>query len=317
MQNLCNLLLKSTFTFYAVRVLRACHQLYLRQKKAPRWDGPVCVVGSLQIGGGGRTALVQRFSQELSTRAIPHRILCLDFHQSFGKTTHLRRVHRHQSWEQATDEALLLAEKTDPRFSEVWLCTDRVEALNTLLSQSKHLILVDDGLEDPRLVHATRLRIVKKDEPLAPTTEDLWPKGRFRSLAQKHTGLWIWQETSPQVPGDWGPRRVPSPSSRSVNARLICALGDPKSFRDCCLEAGWTILDFHFAKDHSNHFLPVLNQWLESYPEPILVTAKDAVKIPAKLRMNPKLLVLEEHIVLNFNSFEKLIGHVLNPPTKV
>jgi tetraacyldisaccharide-1-P 4'-kinase len=256
------------------------------------------------MGGGGRSAMCLALSRELSQRRLPHEIHCLDLKGVLSSNEILRPISSNNSISDSSDEACMLATHTNPEFCQVWLVKDRIQALK-LRTQSKSLscILVDDGLEDPRLDKAYKIRLCKKNENLSIGFREIWPLGPFRSRPQDHPELFgTWREAidAPSEASPWGPRRF-HPSLQPQEIRLFCGIGDPNALKKQCETAGFTILEHKFLRDHSSHFADVLSKELLSTPIPIAITSKDAARIPPELWQHSKILILQEEIELHFS----------------
>lgn len=116
---------------------------WLKQHKLPV---PVIVVGSLFVGGTGKTPLTIWLVQELRTRGYIPGVVSRGYGADKQAAKQVRAITPHSSAQAAGDEPLLIAQQTG---APVFVGHNRVAAARTLLTAHPHvnLIIADDGLQ--------------------------------------------------------------------------------------------------------------------------------------------------------------------------
>jgi tetraacyldisaccharide 4'-kinase len=121
------------------------HKLYargwLKQHKLPV---PVIVVGSLFVGGTGKTPLTIWLVQQLRAHGYTPGVISRGYGADKQANKQLRAITPHSSPQAAGDEPLLIAQQTH---APVFVGVDRVAAARALLAAHPevNLILADDG----------------------------------------------------------------------------------------------------------------------------------------------------------------------------
>ncbi len=127
----------------------------LRTRVTTPWRAPVPVVcvGNLTVGGAGKTPTVLALADRL--QAAGWRVGCL----SRGYGGSLRGpVEVDRTWHTAGevgDEPLLLAEA-----APTWIARDRKDGARVAIAEGVDVLILDDGLQNPALVHDIALVVV-------------------------------------------------------------------------------------------------------------------------------------------------------------
>jgi tetraacyldisaccharide 4'-kinase len=123
------------------------HKLYARgwfkQHKLPV---PVIVVGSLLVGGTGKTPLTIWLTQQLRSRGIVPGVISRGYGADPHAAKQVRAITPHSSPQAGGDEPLLIAQQTGV---PVFVGRDRVAAARALLAAHPqvNVIIADDGLQ--------------------------------------------------------------------------------------------------------------------------------------------------------------------------
>jgi tetraacyldisaccharide 4'-kinase len=140
------MLLPISMVFLALALARRAlyHRKLLQVQRA---DAFVIVVGNVVVGGGGKTPTVVSIAQHLSAQG--HFVGIVS--RGFGRNAQgCQEVFTTSQASDVGDEPLLIKRSTE---LPVFVCKDRYQAANTLLSQypRTQIILCDDGLQHYRL----------------------------------------------------------------------------------------------------------------------------------------------------------------------
>jgi tetraacyldisaccharide 4'-kinase len=127
----------------------------LRARAATPWRAPVPVVcvGNLTVGGAGKTPTVLALAERLHAAGL--RVGCLS--RGYGGV--LRgpvqvEPQRHTAGE-VGDEPLLLAAA-----APTWIARDRKDGARVAIGEGIDVLILDDGLQNPALVHDIALVVV-------------------------------------------------------------------------------------------------------------------------------------------------------------
>lgn len=249
---------------------------------------PMLRVGSLRVGGAGKTPTVMALVREQLQKGKRVAVVCHDVLGKSGSPVG-RKLPPFADAMQWGDEPALLAQVLRV---DVWITRNRWLSWIHISQNHKYDVLIcDDGLEDPRLDLAPTWLLDWGD---GRNWWDLLPMGRCRSLVSDHPNVRILRVG---VDIDW----VSSPPQNSLGVELIqgaqivvlCGIGDPKRFVNGLLSQCYTIQDAHFLADHSTMISEKLEQILAQTTNPIVVTTKDAVKCTPRQRENPQLYTSE------------------------
>ncbi len=287
------------------RALQPCSYLYAalaglhRRATHPQWASvPVLVVGNVVVGGAGKTPTVLAAVRLLL--AAGHRPAVLS--RGYGRRG--RQVHQVAAGDTAAlvgDEPLLIHRRCGV---PVWVGPDRVTLAHQACQQDPTIdvLVCDDGLQHHRLGRTVNLIVfdergvgnglllpagpLRQAWPLASIvpTRLLYnaaaastPMAGTLALRSIHTAwplqAW-WQHDASQA----------RPLSQLHGRRLVAAAGmaAPEKFFSMLESAGLHISRLPLPDHHSYATQP----WPVSTPE-VVVTEKDAVKLPPRLLQGP------------------------------
>jgi tetraacyldisaccharide 4'-kinase len=291
----------------AVALRRSAYRLF----PGTRLPVPVVVVGSIVVGGAGKTPLVRALAEALASRGWKPGIVSRGYG---GNESAPRAVAAGDDPAEVGDEPLLLAATGFP----VWIGRDRAAAARALLSRHPecNLLLSDDGLQHYALSRDFEIAAVDASRglgnglllPGGPLRE---PRSRLRQVDAVVTLVGSPFETAS---GDGRETRMwhePLPWRNVVDARLpadparwrgaavhaIAGIANPQRFFDLVRSLGLQPV-CHVFPDHYRYQRDEF-----SFPgaEAILMTEKDAVKcarfgdsrcwwLPIRARIEPALV---------------------------
>lgn len=256
-------------------------------------DVPVIVVGNVTVGGTGKTPFTGWLAQTLQRAGYRVGIVLRGYG---GRAEHWPcDVNAETPWQQAGDEAVLLAQRTG---AIVVVAPDRVAAARRAVERGAQIVLCDDGLQHYRLRRTAEFVVVdgvrglgnRRTLPAGPLRE---PPRRVGSadlliVNQRQDGL-AWPLAAPDVPCVTfrpvlhsayrlidGERRALS-EFRNAPVHAVAAIGHPEGFFAALREQGLTVAG-HALPDHA----PIQPQDIQFDAQaPVLMTEKDAVKCRA------------------------------------
>lgn len=261
----------------------AHHRLFLRPGRAPAFSDLI-VVGSCLAGGAGKTPLCEWLAREVSLRGKSVALLCHSV---------------------AWDEALLLKEHL-PQV-DVFSTNNRARLAHRLDGRYD-VILCDDGFEDTRLTGA---KIICMDWGVsAETFRDLVPAGRSRSLSVDHPNVNLYLTCGrsfgdPDVQFAISTVRNAYGASPESPVTLMCGLGDSARFALDVKEFGVPVASEMFFKDHSRKFAKETAR-IVTAGTPVVMSEKDAVRLPQDLQWNALVFVARENVILSEAALRKL-----------
>lgn len=273
------------------------HRLAGLLRDAPQHVGrPVIVVGNLTVGGSGKTPLVLHLVAQL--RAAGHRPGIVT--RGYGRASAaIVLVTAAASAAEVGDESLLLARRSG---CPVAVGADRVAAARRLLESHPEVdvIVSDDGLQHARLARAAEIVVVDGSRgfgngwllPAGPLREAPGPvlrrttavvcNGALREAdASMADAAWSTMTLEPDAAvqlSDGATRALGTFAGSAAHA--VAGIGNPERFFVMLESAGLSV-QRHPRPDHA----PLAAADLEFGDGlPVLLTEKDAVKLPRGLR---------------------------------
>jgi tetraacyldisaccharide 4'-kinase len=266
------------------------HKLFLRPQ--PPIQTPVIIVGSYLAGGAGKTPFTIWLARHFQEQGKRVAVLC------------------HSA---AWDEFIMMQREFGngkPKPIEVFATKNRYAKAKSI-QHKFDIILCDDGFEDSRFTDAKYICLDWQEPPTS--WKNLLPKGPFRSLKQDHDESKIIhlscitdihfaiKSITNYVPG------------KQFTATIICGLGSPKRFIEDIRVFGKTA-DIEIARsitrpDHDRHFSQIVQAELLQGSE-VIVTQKDASRLPQALLSNPKFHIAMQEIKISDKAI-RLIQHSL------
>lgn len=284
------LLLPLMVVFYAISAAR--RSLYRSGVlKSSRAAVPVIVIGNIAVGGTGKTPLTLALVEALLAEGYKPGIVS----RGYGsKAPHYPyQVRRGSPVIEAGDEPLLLAEQSG---CPVVIAADRVAAVAALLDANDcDVVLADDGLQHYAL--ARDIEVVVIDAKRGLGNGLLLPAGPLREPASRldtvdfvvsnggpaelpaNTPHYIMQiQPDLLMPLDQSRQAVaPQHWGLSKTVHAVAGIGNPQRFYATLISLGFKPIE-HSFNDHHNFVAADL-----AFDDdlPVLMTAKDAVKVRA------------------------------------
>lgn len=271
-------------------------------RRTERLPCPVIVVGNVVAGGAGKTPTVIATVRALQAAGEQPGIVS----RGYGRTGRgLCEVTPDSPATQVGDEPLLMRLRTG---APVMVGRDRVAAGRLLLARHPDLtvIVCDDGLQHPRL--ARDIEVLVFDE--RGIGNGWWlPAGPLRDDAGRRADLVLYNAPAPSTtrPG-WLARRAlgpaiplaawwsgaragrPLPALAGARVLAVAGIAHPQRYFGMLRAAGLQVETLALADHHVYTEAP----WADHPAEVVLLTEKDAVKLPpgSALADDPRLHVV-------------------------
>ena len=273
---------------------------------------PVIVVGNVTVGGSGKTPMVIALARALAARHHQVAVIC----RGVGgrRLQRARRVKPGDEARMVGDEAVLLAEQTG---LPVWACRERGQALMTAVADGATVVISDDGLQHRALPRSFEICLV--DGARGFGNGFLLPAGPLRqSLDRLETvDLLVTKGDTPCRPDSrvWplrpagfvrldGQAQRPPDGFQGQQAVALCAIANPQRFADELGALGVSV-ELRAFPDH--HRFAARD--LANLPGPLLVTAKDAVKLRG-LGRESDAWVVEQSLGLPDDLLQPVLDHL-------
>lgn len=247
---------------------------------------PTLVVGSLRAGGGGRTTVARAIFVQLLEMGYKPALLC---HPLNSGSSQDRKIDPKQDMrsQRASDEALLLAQTCA---GDVWISKNRAKLIESICP-SYDCFVLDDGLEDPRLNSATKIRLCSANEQVSAEISQLLPLGLYRSFPSDHPDVHMLQENEHYAFKQHAPiNKNGEVLELHVEALLIAGLGDFERFARNMIDLGYVQLSPMKCVDHAPNFHAQVKSAL-SLGKVLVMSSKDLARLPSTLGQDPRIFV--------------------------
>lgn len=312
--SLCGALLTPFGAFYNL-VTRA------RAHKEPQWSAPIPVIciGNLTMGGAGKTPTALAVVAYLIAQGRKPFFLS----RGYGGQLSGPVMVTDQTSHDVGDEPLLLAQ-----YAPVCVSHDRVAGAKLCVEQGADVIVMDDGYQNPHLKKDLSLVVV--DGGYGHGNEKVFPAGPLREslesgLARANAVVLIGDD----VTGAWDRISSVRKDLPILKARIsaqersdiqdgayvaFAGIARPQKFFDTLAALGGTIKATKSYPDHyAYHSVDIeeLQAQAMAHQAKLITTEKDAVRLPASVRVNVDTL----KITLVFEG-EDVLKPVLSPILK-
>jgi len=236
----------------------AISQARLRRPPAGAVDVPVICVGNFTLGGAGKTPTVLFLARHFRSLGERPFVLSRGYGGSLKGPLVVNPAHHHAG--EVGDEPSLMAQEVP-----VVIGADRLATARLAVAQGASLLLMDDGLQNPRLKRDCRLAIVDSVSgignarvfPAGPLRAPLGaqfelcdgvlligegPRGAAVALTAAQHGKPVFRG---RLVADDAARRL-----AGLKVLAFCGIGRPEKFRASLSEAGVEIGGFVAFADH-------------------------------------------------------------------
>ncbi|MFP4522306.1 MAG: tetraacyldisaccharide 4'-kinase [Fibrobacterota bacterium] len=301
--------------------------------KVKKCGFPVISVGNLAAGGTGKTPAVIMIGKMLKKEGLLPAVVSRGYGRK-SRGTFLFLPEDKPSPCQAGDEPVLIQRELG---CPLCVSASRMEACALLKEKGirPDAVILDDGFQHRKIHRDLNILLLDSKKPSAG---GLLPSGRLREpfdgikradlvIFTRHTGLpdssrvEMVKKTSPEArvffashetAGFFGIDGIEKKAPES--ASIFSAVASPDSFESSVRGQGIKIKNKLFLRDHSfleGGVLKKLNDMLSEGP--VVMTQKDAVKIPEKLSGSKNIYVLKIRFkIQNSSEFRNTVLEALN-----
>lgn len=264
---------------------------------------PTLVIGSVVVGGTGKTPIVIETVRYLQSKGLRVGVVSRGYGRRDVDTMQL--VTNSSLAHEVGDEPLLIAQKTQ---AVVCVGRSRPKAIAHLLQHAKvDCIISDDGLQHYAM--ARQAEIIVFDERMsgngrllpAGLLREPWPRRLVKQKSAHHLESHILAPEDASIQLDTIPPKRLSGVTRKLsfyaNNRLggtkalaawqgtsvsaIAGIAQPSNFFNALKEQGLQLDTVLAATDHADYSQPEWLERIDALPKPVLCTEKDAVKLHA------------------------------------
>jgi tetraacyldisaccharide 4'-kinase len=274
---------------------------------------PVIVVGNLTVGGGGKTPLVIALAGHLRERGLNVAVISRGY--GGAEPTDPEKVSPDGDPGHYGDEPVEIAQACPV---PVWVCRSRKAALGAAVDAGAEVVVADDGLQHGALPRSFEICVVDGVRGLG--NRQTLPAGPLRQsisriaavdLVMIKGGNWRWPSGLRYQLEPVGAGRLDGSDERpleewsGMKVDALCGVANPDGFFALLDEAGIGIRTRRALPDH-HHFGPDDLAGLEG---PVLVTAKDAVKL-SRLDLSVEVRVVRVAARVPAGALERLDDHL-------
>jgi len=310
------LLLPFTFIY---RIIIFFWDIYWRSKKRVAVPARVISVGSITIGGAGKTSVAGYIAQNLLSRGKDAVVVARGYKRLESRPVILT-AESYYSWEACGDEPAALI-KSVPGLT-IYIDLDKTAAAKKASKDGREIIIIDDGFQHRKLKRDVDIVCLDGMNPFG--NGFLMPSGRLREPKKslRRADIVIVIDGPPDVSGYEMniPQGMPVFKGRKIVTSVIslrgdrislrrskvlafCGLGNPESFRRSLLQTGCDIVELLEFGDHHRYNASDLKRIIRRYRDNdahhIVTTLKDAVKLEKIWPQNQPLYYLEIKIELD------------------
>ncbi len=269
---------------YIFKIIVSARKLLYKCKilKSYKAKVPVIIVGNITVGGTGKTPLVIWLAKFLRSQGLKPGIIS----RGYGgeKQNQPIEVNLNSSTKIVGDEAILLKERSS---CPVVVCTDRVKALNKLLSISNvDIIISDDGLQHYKLQRDIEIAVVDAERQLG--NKHFLPAGPLREAPSRLKSVDFVIQHGKASSGGLSMQLVANNIAAVQDAEInmpikdftnkivhaVAGIGNPRRFFQDLRAKGFEVIE-HIFPDHYAYCAKDFD-FQDKFP--ILMTEKDAVK---------------------------------------
>lgn len=265
--------------------------LLRRQLVVPGGAGaPVICVGNATVGGTGKTPVVIDLARRLAARGRAVHLLARGYGARLPGAPLRVNPARHGCRE-VGDEALLLA-----RAAPTWVARDRLAAARAAVDAGAGVLVMDDGLQNPRMLKDLSLLVVDgatgfgngRVLPAGPLRESL-----ARAVGRCDAAVVMGRddagaggrlaESGPVLAARLAARETPDAPLRGRRVLAFAGIGRPAKFFETLSDLGAEVVATRAFADHhvfARAELRAILAQAESAGARAVTTEKDAVRLP-------------------------------------
>lgn len=248
---------------------------------------PVICVGNIVAGGAGKTPTCLALKKLLTKHFPDEKIAFVSRGYGGSEKGPLRvDIGRHTA-QQVGDEAILLA-----RAAPCWIGRERAAAIRAAEKEAT-LIIMDDGLQNPKVVADVNLLVI--DGAVGLGNKQLIPAGPLRETLNdafsRIDGIVVIGKDETYLTANLGKpvieaRIVPALQPAFLQAPRVLAfagIGRPQKFYDSCRAAGLAVMQTRDFPDHYVYSAEDLQALLDEAARQdlkLITTTKDYVRLP-------------------------------------
>lgn len=263
-------------------------QKTLYNSRAPyRSHLPVVCVGNVQLGGSGKTPLVQALYKLIIEQGLARNPVILL--RGYGGTERgplAVNIAAHTA-KDVGDEALLHA-----HYAPTIISRNRDAGARLAEANGHDLILMDDGLQNNQLSKTLSFLVFNTDQGLG--NELTFPAGPLRetldaALAKCHAVFQVGSGLPFTSPLPVYPCHLSAPVAANPHTRYVafCGIGQPDKFFTTLHETHHTIIERVAFGDHQPYTDKMLNdlaQTAQAHQARLITTEKDFMRLPPEWR---------------------------------
>jgi tetraacyldisaccharide 4'-kinase len=265
---------------------------------------PVVCIGNLVAGGAGKTPVTMALASLLAARGVALHIVARGYGGRLGGPVRVDTSHHDPN--AVGDEALLLA-----AHAPAWVARDRAAGARAAAEAGARIILLDDGLQNPKIHKDLSLLVVDAGYgfgngrviPAGPLRERL-ARGLSRAdavvLLDPGAGVSGLDQLAARGLPVMHASVVPIAGERLSGSRLLAfaGIGRPEKFFAMLRSLDVDLVDTRPFPDHHRYRgreLARLVRDAERMRARLVTTAKDIVRVPAPRRPGIEVLDIEVH----------------------
>jgi len=290
----------------------SCAHLHLRENRAATPDIPIISIGNITAGGSGKTPFVIWLCQQLKQAGFKPVVIC----RGDGGKSRQPQILGHDSDPRIVgDEAALLFDRCQ---TPVIAAHDRVRA-SRMAREYGNIIILDDGFQYRHLKRICDIVLVPSEGvgngyliPAGPLREPVETLGRADFIirtggSKKAQPLsdrreWRWHAVEGELVQLKG-----KPAEPPTSAMALTAIARPERLIQSLEKLGIKIETSKLFPDH-HPFTTIDIEPLLQRSVPVIVTAKDAVKLKRIWPEDHQLWVLEQQAEAESGLSQAILG---------
>ena len=273
------------------------HQ-HMRKSNVYRAPVPVISVGNISVGGTGKTPLVHGLVLLLAQHQLQVAVVACSA-GGWQKTPY--KVTQHDPAARVGDEAKMLFDAFKTLPVSVWCGRNKKAMLKRAVTAGAQVVLIDDGMQRTDIAKDLDLVVMPSVQPFG--NGKLLPAGPLREPinALKRADLAVVMGAEKQNLAiesiNLQPLLLPDSIKPLFGKKLVAfaAIGQPQKFFDSLTKAGLNLVEKIGFGDHYHYTaadITRLKAKAKEWNATLVTTAKDAVKLPADMKVQVPQLVL-------------------------